>query len=163
YKVAEVEPSLLDTKIIYTPSQLLNADSQDFAPPDPLVVGQSYTVEQYIEHMIIDSDNNAAAILLAHIDSDVFDNTLIDLALKIPGNMQNYDFVTAKTYAAIFRMLYNASYLNRNYSQKLLNLLSSATFKGMAQSLPASVVVAHKFGEREVDNPDGTVQTRELH
>jgi hypothetical protein len=77
--------------------------------------------------------------------------------------MQDYDFVTTKSYGAIFRNLYNASYLDRDYSQKALVLLSQTKFKGLRAVLPADTVVADKFGEREIDNPDGTIAKRELH
>jgi len=163
YKVAEVQPSLLDTEIVYTASSTLNDTTQDFVPAPTLVPGKSYTVEQVIEDMIINSDNNATATLIDHLDPTIFTNTLIDLGVKIPGSSNNYDFVTAKTYSSIFRMLYNASYLNRDYSEKALDLMSKEAFKGIQVPLPSSVVVAHKFGEREVDNTDGSVQTRELH
>jgi beta-lactamase class A len=167
FKLAEIQPTLLTTQLVYTPSPLLNDSSQDFAPAKTLVEGQSYTVEQLIENMIINSDNNAAAMLLAHIDPDIFNNTLIDLGIKIPSKMGSdgggYDFVTVKSYANIFRTLYSASYLTRDYSEQALELMASSSFKGIAEPLPAGTLVAHKFGEREVDNQDGTSQKRELH
>lgn len=163
YKLSDIEPTILDTKLTYTPSPDLNDSSQDFAPQKPLIAGQSYTVEELIENMIINSDNGATSLLLSHIDPTVFENTMIDLGIKVPGTMQNYDFITAKTYATIFRTLYNASYLTREYSEKALELMAKSTFAGMAEPLPKDVIVSHKFGEREVLNMDGTVQKRELH
>jgi len=164
YKLAEIQPTLLDTPLVYAQqSSELNNSTQDFKPSNGLVLGNTYTVEQLIEHMIINSDNNAAALLLTHIDQTIFDSTMVDLGVKIPGNMQTFDFLTAKTYGNIFRTLYNASYLNRDFSEKALELMSSSTFKGIAEPLPTGVVVSHKFGEREVDAVDGTSQSRELH
>lgn len=163
YKLADIEPTLLETPLIYKKSDQLNDSTQDFVSGTSLVEGQSYTIDYLITQMITQSDNNAAAALLGHLDPTLFDNTMIDLGIKIPGTMKNYDFLTAKTYATIFRTLYNASYLTREYSEKALELLANTTFKGMAAPLPTGTVVAHKFGEREVDNPDGSVQTRELH
>jgi hypothetical protein len=163
YKVAEIEPTILNTKLTYTPSTQLNADSQDFAPAHTLVEGQSYSVGQLIAQMITESDNNATALLLTHIDQNIFNNTMVELGIKVPGSNSTYDFVTAKTYANIFRALYNASYLTRDYSEQALELLASSSFKGIATEVSASTKVAHKFGEREIDNPDGSVQKRELH
>jgi beta-lactamase class A len=163
YKVAEIEPNILDTQLVYTTSPNLNDSSQDFIPAHPLVEGQSYSVRQLIQNMIVDSDNGSAALLLSHIDQNIFDNTLIDLGIKIPRNMQAYNFITAHTYATIFRTLYNASYLTQDFSEQALELLASSTFKGILQPLPPSTVVADKFGEREILNQDNSVQTRELH
>lgn len=45
---------------------------------------------------------------------------------------------------------YNASYLSKEYSQKVLEMLAAADFKlGLAAGVPPGVVVANKFGERE--------------
>lgn len=165
FKVAELDPALLGTKLPYTDTGQLNDSTQDIAPSSTLQVGQSYTVEQLIEDMVINSDNNAAAALLGHLDPSIFNNTLLDLGIEIPStdNTMPRDFVTAKSYASIFRTLYNSSYLNRDYSQKALDILSKTTFKGIEAPLPPGTTVADKFGEREVDNPDGSVQVRELH
>lgn len=163
YKIAEIEPTILDRQLTYASSSSLNDSSQDFVPANTFVFGQKYTVEQLIENMTINSDNNSASVLLSHIDENIFNNTLVDLGLKIPAGSSQVDFVTAKTYASIFSMLYNASYLNRDFSQKALTLMSKSAFKGIAAGLPSDSIVADKFGEREVDNPDGSVAKRELH
>lgn len=163
FKIAEIQPSILDAQVIYTRSTELNDSTQDFAPPKTLVEGQSYAVSQLIEYMMVYSDNNAAAALLGRLDPALFENTLVELGIKVPGSASNYDFVTVKTYGNIFRVLYNASYLNRTYSEKALEIMASSSFKGIAEPLPLDTVVAHKFGEREVNTPDGKLVTREFH
>ena len=163
YKVAELQPGLLQTKLVFEPSPVLNSSSQDFEPQTKLSPGVSYTVEELIEHMITYSDNDAAALLLAHLDPSIFNSTLVDLGIKVPTDGGVVDFVTAKSYANIFRNLYNASYLNRADSQKALAAMTHSTFKGLTEPIPSTTVVSQKFGEREVDNPDGSVQVRELH
>lgn len=56
-------------------------------------------------------------------------------------------------------VLYNASYLNRDNSNKLLEILSRADFKnGLVAGLPAGTAVAHKFGERGFVPPDNRKQ-----
>jgi beta-lactamase class A len=161
YKFAELEPSLLEQKIRYDGS--LQVLTEDYAPAtSTLVVGASYTIDDLIERMIVNSDNNAAALLAAHMDRQTADRIFIELGIKIPTTSDAFDFVTTKSYANIFRMLYNASYLDRNYSQKALSLLSKTSFTGIAEPLPAGTVVAHKFGERTVTASDGSVK-HELH
>jgi beta-lactamase class A len=163
YKVSEINPAVLQTQLVYTKSPVLNSDSQNYRPATTLVEGQSYSVEDLISHMVTESDNDAAALLLSHIDQQIFNQTLLDLGIKVAKGSDTLDFVTAKTYGTIFRILHNASYLTRGDSQKALALMTQSNFKGMSDPLPSSVVVAHKFGEREVDDTDGTVQTRQLH
>jgi beta-lactamase class A len=51
------------------------------------------------------------------------------------------------------RILYNASYLEPELSERALTILTEAEFsEGVAKKLPSSVPVAHKFGERLLDN-----------
>jgi beta-lactamase class A len=162
FKLAEVDPSILAAPIMYERKEPVNSDTQNIKPSNPLVIGTSYTVHELIEHMLVNSDNDASSLLVSHIDTKIFENTLIELGIKIPGNSQNYDFLNAKSYGAIFRNLYNASYLNRESSQEILSLLVTSSFKGIDQLLPASTKVAHKFGESEFVTEEGTV-AHELH
>jgi beta-lactamase class A len=163
YKLADIEPAILDTTLVYERSDTLNDSTQNFPPEYTLTEGQSYSVRDLIKRMIMYSDNDAAALLLNHIDQSIFENTMVDLGIKIPASIQNYDFITVKSYANIFRALYNASYLTRDFSEEALEIMASSSFRGIADPLPSSTVVAHKFGEREIDSADGSVETRELH
>ncbi|MBC7836760.1 serine hydrolase [Acetobacteraceae bacterium] len=162
FSIAQVDPSILSIPLTYEKNDILNSNSQNVVPQSKLVVGQTYTVEALIEHMIVESDNDATALLLTHVDQDVYANTLLELGLTIPQDADVLDFVTVKTYANVYRTLYYASYLNRVYSQKALDLLSKTTFSGIREVLPPSVSVAHKFGERELMS-DGNTQTYEFH
>src|SRR5205085_892290 len=59
------------------------------------------------------------------------------------------DIISLKDYSSVFRILYNASYLNHDSSENALSLLSQSTFKNaLVAGVPAETVVAHKFGER---------------
>jgi len=52
-------------------------------------------------------------------------------------------------YAAFFEILYNATYLNKEMSEKALAILTKSTFNyGLVGGVPIGVEVAHKFGER---------------
>ncbi len=163
YKFAEIQPSILDEELTYQPAATLDDSAQDILPGAMLVTGQKYTVERLIEQMIEQSDNNAADILVRKIDPQFLDSVLVELGIRIPKQEQEIDFITAKSYANVFRMLYNASYLNRDFSEKALDILSKTSFKGIADPLPQDTKVAHKFGERELDDGNGNAQRRELH
>lgn len=160
FKLAQIEPSILKESLVATapPSNT----SQYYQPTQKLIHGESYSVADLIERMIRYSDNDALLLLNNHIDQNVFANTLIDLGVTIPTKTGDVGFVTAKSYAAIFRMLYNASYLNRYYSEKVLDLMAQADFKGIGAPLPQSAVVSHKFGEHRELTQNGSVAA-ELH
>ncbi len=162
FKLAELEPGILNERFVYEKSSTLNSDNQTFKPQNPLVPGQTYSVETLIEHMVTDSDNDAAAMLAARLDNALYRQTLIELGINVPFGNDYVDFLTAKTYANIFRTLYNASYLQRIYSEKALSIMSKSAFGGMAESIPESVTVAHKFGELQLDM-NGRSALRQLH
>ena len=74
----------------------------------------------------------------------------------------NYDpakkdeVVTLTAYASFFRVLYNASYLNKNMSEKALRYLSRSAFRdGVVAGIPSNVDCAIKFGERTVQAEAG--------
>lgn len=151
YKEAEANPAILNQEILY--STFVTGDP--FEVPSALVVGRSYTVEQLIEAMVKNSDNGATFALLANINNDTLDDVYANLGIENPGdNSANYQ-ISTRTYALFFRILYNATYLNPEYSQKALALLSQATFtQGLAAGVPAGTQVAHKFGEHVLSSGD---------
>lgn len=161
FKLAEIQPTLLDTQLEYQPKGLYV--EQNFDPKEKLVAGQRYRVADLIEHMIIYSDNEAAALLLDHLTPQVYEDVLLDLGIRIPDGDGSTDFVTVKTYANIYRVLFNASYLSREYSERALEILTKSTFNGITDPLPTNIKVAHKFGERLVEDQKGNAITHELH
>jgi beta-lactamase class A len=55
--------------------------------------------------------------------------------------------VTAKDYSGLFRVLYNATYLDRDRSEEALGLLARSSFdRGIAAGVPPGTVVANKYG-----------------
>ena len=78
-----------------------------------------------------------------------------DLGVAIPGTRGTEDYMTVKEYASFFRILYNASYLNKEMSQKALDLLLRTDYKdGLIAGVPKNINVAHKFGERKMGEVD---------
>jgi hypothetical protein len=120
-----------------------------FKPKASAIPGNVYSVSELITLMIRDSDNNATLLLNQLLGSEKTQFTYSDLGIKPPTN-QNYS-VTVRTYASFFRILYNATYLNREYSDKALHLLTESAFtKGLRAGVPTSIPIAHKFGERTI-------------
>jgi len=104
-----------------------------------------------VKNTIIYSDNTAYDLLVLNTDNQNFKKTFTDLGILLPPaqEVNLKDFITVKDYSSFFRVLYNASYLSPENSQKALNLLTQTTFKdGLTALLPSDLTVAHKFGER---------------
>lgn len=152
YKLAEVDPSILSRSLIYQ-------HHPEIGPPFAahLEDGRAYSVETLIEQVLLHSDNNATVALSNNLVGNYERKVFYDLGVTAPD--QNVDYLSPKTYGAIFRALYNASYLQSLYSETMLEVMSRASFKeGLVGGVPRGVPVAHKFGYRI--NPDGS---SELH
>jgi beta-lactamase class A len=165
YELAESSNSILNQKITYpVGSEDVNA-SQETKPAVPLVPGQTYTVENLIERMIKYSDNNAAALLYEAGDrdtiTDVYNNLQIPTEKTVTAD--NLDFITPQQISTLFRVLYNATYLSRDYSEKALALLSQTDFtQGLVAGVPSGTTVSHKFGIVRITT-NGVETSRELH
>lgn len=145
FKEAEEYPLLLHTKVPYEPQP-------DWIPSvatATLRPGESYTIEQLLRALIVDSDNGAAMILDSTINPAGRERLYSDLGLS-PSFVPNEDpEITVGEFATFFRILYNASYLSPAHSQKALEYLSASEFtQGIKAGVPPEITVAHKFGER---------------
>ena len=162
YQAAEREPSALDEKIKF------NGDAQNdneyFKSSNGIKPGVFYTTDEMIDSMITNSDNTAALLLEKDLNPNSLSEVFTDLGLPVPSDGQNVQYLSAKLYAYFFRVLYNATYLDREFSQKALTLLSKTAFSvGIKAGVPAGTTVADKFGERTVLDTSGDLQSRELH
>jgi beta-lactamase class A len=160
YKEVEDNSSILQKQIIFKGTGG-NADSGIPGDAIPqLTDGKSYSVSELIDQMIIYSDNDAMLILLDNFDSETLE-ILKDIhsELNIPflpsteetkiQNAGGLDFMSVNNYSMVFRVLFSATYLNRDNSEKILNLLTEANYKnGIVASIPSNIFVAHKFGVR---------------
>lgn len=100
--------------------------------------------------MIEDSDNVALGLLENNIDNNLIDKVTFDLDIPTATDLTPSDFMSVKDYSTLFRILYNASYLSKQMSEKALGILSNTEYNGgLVDSIPAGIVVSHKFGERE--------------
>ncbi|QAT17403.1 hypothetical protein BU251_06560 [Candidatus Velamenicoccus archaeovorus] len=146
FKKAETDPDILKKTLTYQAKPTDNVVF--FEPAQKLKSGESYTIEELIRRMIIYSDNEAASLLVEN-DKTTFSSVQKNLGIEYweydqpPGTMRD------RSYASLFRVLFNASYLNAALSEKALELLSETQFPfGLRAGVPAEIKVAHKFGER---------------
>ena len=162
YKQAEKDPSFLTESRVYTP--VLAAINQDlsFALPTELQVGKAYKIEDLVNKMIVDSDNGAKDILGNTVDPKIMSDVYNYLSIAVPKDGQDYT-ISAKKYTSFFRTLYNAAYLNQDYSNRLLDMLGRSNFSdGLVAGVPSNVPVAHKYGEY-VATGDNTINAVQLH
>ena len=154
FKEAEANPQILQQPLAYSTSTADEINGVPFETPSNLQVGKSYTVEQLIEAMIISSDNGAKNALLDNINVTDLDEIYTDLGLPNPDNTNNYT-ISAKQYSVLLRILYNATYLSREYSEQALKIMSQAEYaQGLVAGVPKGTVVAQKFGENvDITNP----------
>lgn len=149
YKLAEVEPEVLNQKLTFEEKDNLYGQ-QYFKVSNELQINKSYSIEELISRSIIYSDNSAAQTLSKYYAPGFFTKILDALGLSTQINKENDElYVTARSYSNIFRSLYNSSYLTRKYSNEILELLAKTQFKsGALSKIPSSVRASHKFAER---------------
>ncbi len=167
FKLSEIDPVVLQMRFVFDKPNDLNS-LQHFNSAKPLIVGGNYSVSDFLSRLIIDSDNAVVPTLINGIDGSFYNKVLVDLGVNIPLSDQggtHADFFSPKSYAAILRVLYNSSYLDIEHSEKILELLSSSTFKeGLVSGVPAGTKIAHKFGEAtQIDPTTKTTVKHELH
>lgn len=147
YHLAEENPSLLQTEILYEKPVELGY-TPTIIPTKELVPGQTYTVEDLIRRMIIYSDNQALVLLTSRLPREPLEELFSMLGVGSDVLDDPNAKLTVKEYAGFFRILFNSSYLSHEHSEKTLTLLASTDFdEGIVAGLPKNIPVAHKFGE----------------
>lgn len=149
FKIAEKNPKVLKT--VLTTKKLESNYPAGFLPESKITPGALYTVEELIRYMIVYSDNDAAGSLLENqfMNENEFYRVYKDLNIYDHMDINNEDSMSVQTYASFFRILYNASYLSKDYSEMALKLLTQTQFdQGIEKPIPKSIKVAHKYGLR---------------
>lgn len=122
-------------------------------------VGKSFTLDFLISRLILESDNTAYNMIVRSLDPGDMDT--IPEAVGLDQLVDPDGKMSAKDYTRLLRALYLASYLNPEYSSKLLSLMKDSEFKGFISSgLPEGIPFAHKWGtyiERNVFADSGIV------
>ncbi len=161
YKIAESNPDFLTTKVSFVKEDI--GVTQNIDPKLHLEEGKEYTVDELVDRVIKYSDNDSLNIILNTISYEQLIEIYSELGLPNPYETDLTDTLSVKEYASFFRILYNASYLNKDMSEKALKLLSTTEYdNGLAAGIPNGIKIANKFGERENLN-DSSIGKRQLH
>ena len=164
FRLAEDDPAILKRNLLMSASSTYEPREQGLPPQQSIEKEKAYAVEDLLFRMIAYSDNRSYALLWNDIESmsteySLVNETLSELGLTNPENDIAEETFSVKSYAFLFRVLYNASYLTTELSEKSLEYLSATEYaEGLRKGVPLAVPIAHKFGIREL--PSGE---RQLH
>jgi beta-lactamase class A len=154
FNLADNNQDILKEQIAFsTTTDQSDLEDQFFKPSHSIKPHTAYSIKYLIFNMITYSDNVSASLLSENLkkinpSEDLFLDTFKDLGIIDPENRLDQT-ISAKSYASIFRMLYNVSYLSKKSSQDALKILSQTDFNGgIVAGVPEGTTVAHKFGER---------------
>ncbi len=140
-KEAEKNPAILSSKIKCETIPGIAAHNETLA--------KEFSVKELIGEMIVHSDNVASAALLKNIGLEAFGDLFASLELPFIDLTKSEFTMSPADFATFFRVLYNATYLNTEMSEKALTLLSQTDFRhGIVTGVPKGVTVAHKYGKR---------------
>jgi len=116
---------------------------------------RSYTVNELLQYMIVNSDNDATALLNQNISVSGFQVLFRILGFKDP-DLKSWDYrITAPECSRFLSLLFNSTYLNEKNSEYAMSLLTQSRYKdGFSRRMDPKLVIAHKFGERN----EGTEQ-----
>ncbi len=161
-KQARNQSDLLDQEITITAKHAPDL-TQTIAPEKSVTVGETYTIRELLEYMILYSDNRALNALADGVDQETLYEIFSELGVPIPSKGENDFTLSVRLYSRFFRILYNAAYLGPQTSEYALDLLAQVTYnKGLAANVPANTPIAHKFGEAIIPQEDGS-RIFELH
>lgn len=166
YKMAEKDSNHLKQEFTYTVNPELYISNNPVRIDDnreeehSLKEGETYTLDDFLNQLIVYSDNTVLPFLLSDETSITYlDKVFSDLGLPNPYMTDDENLITVKEYSAFFRVLYNSTYLNKEMSSKALELLSKVSFDdGLAKGLPKDIVLANKFGARKYITEKGNIE-----
>lgn len=155
-KQAETDPSVLGQQLTVIKEKGIDY-RQNIAPSSQVEIGKSYAVSELLHYAIAHSDNHATITLIDGLPAENINKVYADLNLPLPKGTDKTNAseaaVSVKNYASFFRILYNASYLNEQMSEYALKMLTEVDFRdGIIAKIPPDIKVAHKFGERGLEN-----------
>lgn len=163
YKESEKNPELLQRKLVYSAEIAKKNKESLLSPPSLLEVGGSYSVEELVKIMLVQSDNGAKDLLLSVLNVTYLSKLFEIVSLANPTMSDDYK-VSSQNYSFFFRVLYNGSYLNEENSELILSYLVNSSYKdALVAGIPPVVPAAHKFGIFDLGNRGIGINSIQLH
>lgn len=114
--------------------------------------GTTIRVEEAINLTLINSDNTAANALAAVVPVTTIDTVFDSLDIQTDQKGE-VTLISPKSYSSVLRSLYLSSYLTREHSNEILDILTATSFTDkLPAGLPKSIKIAHKIGVFESEN-----------
>lgn len=147
-KWSEKKPEVLEKKVVAEKRFFEKVVQKNIQTGEGLVQGETYTLFELAKRMIQNSDNVATAMVYEHIPQSYIEDLFKSIGSSFIESGED-KLIRVKDMAGFYRVLFNASYLNRDNSEIALSVLSNTSYnEGLSKGLPKDVVVSHKFGER---------------
>lgn len=103
-----------------------------------------------IYRMIAHDDPAAYALLYANLPARRLERIFKDLKVEYDPHKQE-DSLSLKAFAEFYSVLFNASYLSEEMSEKALRYLSMFSFRdGMSSGIPPNIDIVSRHGERMI-------------
>ncbi len=149
-KQEEIHPGTLKKEFVYQGAKI-NFPTQKYKG-DSILPGRKYSVARLLRYMIDESDNNATYLLNTHMDTNQYREFFKDVDIPYYEPADLLYSISPLQYSKFLRLFYNATYVNEELSEYGLKLLTESSFReGIVKELPEGTVVAHKFGERGIN------------
>jgi len=135
-------------------SQAVRLDFGDVADPSNALkarnVGASFTIDQYLRFLIIDSDNTSIRKLENLMGGYLVTNERTKVELGVEYFFRDPHDVSAKDMGKVFKGIYKGEYLKSETNAYLLDLLKNThplLQDGIPVGVPAGTAIAHKTGQ----------------
>jgi beta-lactamase class A len=163
-KWAESSPALLNRRFSYPGGTDADPAGPD-TPQDAPARGRTFKVSTLILRMVAENDSRAYAALAANLPPAYLQRIYQDIYINYDPAKRD-EPVQFGAYASFYRVLFNASYLNRDMSEKALRFLSQTAYRdGIISGVPPDTDVVSKYGERIIEDPSTGLPagTKQLH
>lgn len=163
-KWAESSPLLLNRRFSYTDNHE-ESPAESERPRDRYENDRTYKVSTLILRMIAANDSHAYTVLAANLPPAYLQRIYQDIYINYDPTKRD-EPMPFSAYASFYRVLFNASYLNKEMSEKALRYLSQAAYRdGIISGVPPDTDVVAKYGERIIEDPAAVLPTgmKQLH